>query len=311
MFAQDTDKSHFNFSIGTSFGFLSGESEELVYQDPPYSDEIRSQLLWQLRPVIYAGLDLHYDWRKKESDSNISARFFNGFFIDVLFKVGIPGDAGTMRDSDWLNPSSSDQMTNYSVHDNHAKNTILVDIDIGKSIAIYDVIRLKPFISYSFMYYLWSAEGGFGLYRKSGSADYMYFAFPLSEELITYQQSWHIFTPGVSIYGEFNRFFDIELSFKISPFVWVIAVDHHIARDIVFTDYISGGLFIEPSMLFSFRANSFFSLSFSYSYRSISRARGDTLLEQKGYNSEVYLNSAGAGYSAHRAGITAKFILSN
>ena len=294
---------------------MSGECEEIVYQDR-YSDDKKSQLLWRLRPMAYMGIDLHYGWQKRESDSKFPARFFSGFFADASFKLGFPGDAGLMEDRDWLY-SDPDQLTHYSAHDNYIETAFLFDISIGKSFIPCNGIKLKPFVSYSYMYYLWGARGGSILYPHYQNPPYTgnwydgHEYLGTSGEVITYSQSWNIISPGISFYGNFNKYFDIELLFKISPFVWAIAVDNHILRYTVFTDYIIGGLFIEPALLFSFKAGSLLTLSYSYSYRNISHARGDTAVGERGIQTSVGYNCIGAGYSVHRAGIVAKLNLTN
>ena len=310
--AEQADKTSYNFSIGTSFGVLLGESEEIVFQDP-YIDDYKSQLLWQLKPMMYAGLDFHFGWELKESESKVLARIFTDFFADVSLKFGIPGNSGLMEDRDWLD-YNFDQLTHYSVHNNYLKNAVLSDISIGKAFSIHNKIRIKPFISYSYMYLSWEASGGSLLYPKYQDPPYSgiwqdgHKYLESSDAVISYEQKWHILSPGISLYGEFNDLFNIELFFRISPLVWIIAVDNHILRNTVFTDYIFPNLYFEPSLLFTFRTGSLFSLSLSYAYRNISHGRGDTKTEEAGREPTVSNNYAGAGYSVHSIGITAKFI---
>jgi outer membrane protease len=65
------------------------------------------------------------------------------------------------------------------------------------------------------MSFSWAASGGSFLYPAGDHC----FEEPTGST-VTYQQSWHIISPALALYGKFNRYFDIELSLKASPFIW-------------------------------------------------------------------------------------------
>jgi hypothetical protein len=108
-------------------------------------------------------------------------------------------------------------------------------------------------------------------------------------------------SPGVVFYGEFNRYFDIELSVKLSPFIWISTKDNHILRNLVITGKLNGGFFVEPSLIFSFKTNNSV-ISFFVEYKNISGTRGNAKYKE---TSKIYnaINMGGAGYSAFDVGI--------
>ena len=281
-----------NFSLGTSIGILYGQSEEIVYRDR-YTDEKESELLWDLKPLVYAGVNLHYSWQ------NLAYKW--GIFSDALFKFGFPGNTGYMEDRDWKDVQNADLLTHYSISDNKTESAVLIDFNAGVTFNIYQDWLLKLFVSYSYMNFSWTASGGHFIYPENEGG---HFYIDPSIDVITYNQIWNIVSFGTSFYVAFNPYFNIDVSIKLSPLIFCIAQDNHILRNLFITEHLYGGFFIEPSILFSFTSNDFFALSFSAKYRSINNTRGDSL-----YNRSLYRNIGGAGFSAFDAGIVAKFNL--
>jgi outer membrane protease len=281
-------------SLGTSIGLLAGVGEEIVWSGN--SKYKLSQLLWHFEPLVYAGVDIHYNWA-------VSAK--RNIFANGMLKYGFPGKTGVMEDSDWLDTHNADYLTHYSVSDNHTKNALLFDVDTGVSFALSGRYRLKAFIAYSYMSYSWVAKGGSLLYPPNdGGHRYI----TESVDVVTYKQAWFIISPGISFYGAFNRYFDIEISFKLSPFVVADTTDEHLLRNLVITDKLTGGLFIEPGLLFSFKPNNSVTLSLSFSYRNISGTRGDSTYSEPA-KTVRYKNIGGAGYSVFDIGIIARVTL--
>lgn len=295
-----------DFSAGVSLGLLSGKTKEIVYLNNVNKDKL-SQLDWDIKPLIYVGLDLRYSWQK--SERNI------GLFSNALLKFGMPGKSGTMEDRDWFDSFNystyPDWLTHYSEHENKTRFAILADFDVGLSYRFKNSLKLNFFLSYSFMYFSWEALGGSYLYPDWFTIPSHYFSNP-SEKVITYKQFWNILTPGVSFYGELNRLFNAELSFKITPLIWLYSEDDHLNRpDVgVFYDWPRFGIFIEPGLLFNFEASKLVTLSLSYSYRFITGSRGDeSYYSYVSKQTETFLNAAGAAYSVHNIGITVRFNL--
>lgn len=299
--AEPADKRGHNIFFGISTGFLFGHSEEIVFVDNRSPDKW-SLLTWEIKPLFYIGLDLRY------------TRYENnfGFFANVSGRFGLPGKTGLHENRDWFEMSGNiavptyPNLTHYSVHDNHTKTAILLDADIGVSFRINDRLRLKPFISYSMMYFSWEGVGGTFFYPDWHGG---HFTRPSWEIGITYRQLWHIISPGLSLYGELNGLFSMELFFRASPLVWLFAVDEHLLREgydvpYLFYDRAFGGIMLEPGLQFSFKPNPFFALSFFYSFRNISEMRGLGVSFTRDYRRGTHI--AGGAYSVHTFGIAAR-----
>ncbi|MDR2795102.1 MAG: omptin family outer membrane protease [Spirochaetaceae bacterium] len=293
------NKGH-SLSFAAVGGLLSGESEEIVYRSTSSSTKL-SQLLWDLKPLAYAGVQARYSW--------FGPKGAWGVFAGVSSKFGIPGETGLMEDRDWVLRDYPDVLTNYSVHDNNTESAVLVDAHIGVSRRVSQKFLLKAFLSYGFMYFSWRAHGGCFLYadidlNNDGKKDGGFGTFP-PIDVISYEQGWHILSPAAAFYGEFNRYFDIELTIKLSPFIWFSAEDRHIMRDLTVTDTGKGGFFIEPGLTFSFKPKDAVAISLSVSYRNISGVRGIGVYDSPG---EAPLSgAAGSGYSALDAGLTLNY----
>jgi outer membrane protease len=282
------------FSLDTSVGLLHGQAEEIVFRDGNSDDKL-SQLLWNFKPLVYAGVDIRYNWQNPANKW--------GIFADALFKFGFPGETGVMEDRDWLVDRYTDFLTHYSVHDNKTESAILIDINAGVSFKIFKFL-LKPFLAYNYMNFSWTASGGSFLYPSSDGDHY----YSLTDRDVgTYEQAWNIISIGVSFHGAFNRYFDTDISLKLSPFIWCTVKDNHILRSLIITGNLAGGFFVEPSLLFSFTPNNFFKLSLSAAYRYISGSRGDLEYREQGKTLDVPTNIGGVGYSALDIGIIANF----
>ncbi|MDR3160581.1 MAG: omptin family outer membrane protease [Spirochaetaceae bacterium] len=289
-----TNKNGLSLSINGALGLLYGQSEEIVYRDKRTSDKA-SQLLWDLKPLVYAGGEANVRWQGPGNTW--------GIFTDALFKAGLPGNTGIMEDRDWVVLNYPQWLTHYSVHDNKTEQAYLIDARVGASFRIFGPFVLKPYITYNFMFFSWAAKGGSILYPSS-DGDHRYYSTPI--KVISYEQTWHILSPALALYGAFNRSFDIEISAAVSPFIWSSSVDNHIMRNLVITDEISGGLFLEGGLRFSFTPVDFFALSLSASYRNISGSRGDSIYKEPGQRLE-HPNGSGSAYSVFDTGIMARF----
>jgi outer membrane protease len=154
------------------------------------------------------------------------------------------------------------------------------------------------------MYYSFVARGGTFLYPE---LDGGHFHDSSSDDVVTYKQFWQIFSPGLTFYGEFNRYFDIELFFKVTPLIMAASLDEHLSRNLqIVNDPMYFGLYIEPGLVFTFRPPvSIITLSFSLNYRNISGTRGNSMYRYP-ENSNLYSNVGGAAYSVFDIGITAR-----
>jgi len=298
-----------DFSVGGSSGLFTGQAQEIVYRDSK-SKDLLSELRWNFNALYYIGLDLKYSWLKP--GKNI------GIFAKSSLKFGLSGGDDVMEDRDWIMLYYPDWLTHYSVHDNKTKSAMLLDFNTGMSFLISKKFLLKAFVSYHYMNFSWTATNGSILYPvwdidgdgyPDGDHEYLPLYISHNQAVGKYEQSWHIVSPGISFYGEFNRFFDIEVALEITPFILCQAEDQHLLRSLVITDRLQGGLFLEPSLLFSFKPSEHFVLSLSFAYRDISESRGNSRYKYAGQPAFIEKNLSGAGYAAFDTGIIAKWKL--
>jgi outer membrane protease len=299
---QPATTSGLRFSLEVSLGLLHGQGEELVYFDK-VSDRKLSQLLWDSKPLGYAGIDVGIDWQQA------GKRW--GLFTGASFKFGFPGNTGNMEDRDWdavslFKIDNPKRLTNYSEHDNRTDSALLIDADLGISFRLSESFLLKTYIAYSYMSFYWAASGGSFLYPPPPEGKGHYYEEPAGS-VVTYQQIWHIISPALALHGKFYRYFDIELSLQASPFIWCVADDNHIQTNTYYTDTVKFGFFIEPKLALSYTPKDYFSLSLTVSYRDISGTRGDTEVKAPGKPAVTVENVAGAGYHAFELELSAKF----
>jgi outer membrane protease len=310
---QTVDKIGFSLSLAPSVGLLYGYAEEIVYYGKGSDGKI-SQLLWNMKPLIYSGVDINLNWLKPGN------RW--GLFADGSFKFGFPMGTGIMEDRDWIGTNSngvwlSDVLTHYSVHDNKTDNAMLINAAMGLSFKIFEEYLLRTYIAYNYMEFSWTAKGGSFLYPaedvdKDGHLDQQHFyLIDSGMDVGTYKQRWYIVSPGVSFYGRFNRFFDIDISLKLSPLIWCNTVDEHLLRNLTIKDTMDFGFFIEPKLIFSFTPKDFFALSLTFSYTHIGGTRGDSEYKEQGQQKKIYQDISGSGYSTFDIGLILKFMILN
>jgi outer membrane protease len=283
-------------SLHPCFGFIYGQSEEIVYQPSSgeYKAPLRSQLLWDMKPVFYHGLRTDFS-RTRPMDTW-------GVFSSLSFKFGIPDFSGKMEDRDWLS-IENDALTNYSTHDNFTREMFLLDFSAGFTFPFLRVMILKAYVNVSYMNFRFSGFDGHGIYARQKEKNTFY---PIDDnpdqvqysgKEINYTQKWLTAAPGVSFgYYFFKRFF-AEVSFQISPLILCAALDDHLRRSLQFRDYIQGGLLIEPGALLSFSFNDWIALSLESSWKYISGTKGTSFERPYGKGDYFPSGTAGAGLS--------------
>jgi outer membrane protease len=294
-------KATHSLSLGVSTGLLAGASEEIIYRNASTPSKL-SQLLWEMKPLAYAGLDLRYDLRRAAA----------AYFAGASVKLGIPGETGLMEDRDWIVSDYPSFLTHYSVHDNKTENAVLIDASIGTAFQLFQRFLFKLYASYSFMYFSWAGTGGSFLYPADPNQPNQTHVYLVDQiTVITYTQAWHSIAPAIAFYGAFNRYFAIEVQLKLSPFVWASSEDHHLLRSLVITEELDGGFFIEPALTLSFKAAPAFTVSLSVLYRQISGTRGDSTYAGGDDFPEpnTFKGLAGASYAAFDVGLAVQYNL--
>jgi outer membrane protease len=303
-------KQAYTFSIAALTGFLYGRGEEIVYLDED-SDTYLSQLLWDMKPLFYAGSSLDF------SQQNPLER--PGFFTRVSLKFGIPGKTGTMEDRDWMNYTINDGLTHFSSHDNYTQGAFLLDLSLGLSFPIASRVLLKGYLAFSYMHLFWASQDGFTQYASKDILSGGYAPWeeaipktPYYGPAINYQQEWLMFTPGLALHIPFPYGLGLGFSLQISPFIRCVALDDHFLTEKQYSDQTSqGGLLVESQGSLSFAPNPRLEFSLSLAYRSMKGLRGPTYYRNTGTTSGqvVQIGSGGTGYQVLDTGLSVKIRL--
>ena len=298
-----------SFSLSPLVGMLHGQAEEIVYRGPG-SSRLYSELLWDLKPLIFVGLAADFGPDDPFRDS--------GFIAAASVRFGFPFRSGINENRDWLNPQEN-WLTHFSRHDVYIQNAILFDISVGYSWRLTDSLALRAHAEFSFMHFSWSGENGFIQYPPSRwpANDYPAWNNELPRRrlygmVIRYSQNWFIFAPGFSLLWRINERFSLEGSFSYTPLIFCNARDDHLhhSRPITFWDYMSSGHYINGGGRLVFSARDNLDIVFSLSYMYITGTRGRTYRQDNASGQVVAFNdSAGAGFSALDISIAARIRL--
>ncbi|MDR1127840.1 MAG: omptin family outer membrane protease [Treponema sp.] len=297
----------FSFSLETTVGFLYGQGEEIVYKNN--SDKYLSELLWDLKPLLYYGAALSFEAR--------APSWPVGFYTDLSVKMGISGRSGIIEDRDWLH-KEKDYMTHYSRHDNYIEDARFFDWDLGAAFRLNPGGAFNPALSlfwrFSYMELRWLSRDGYIQYGAnsglSGSSLIPWEdSFSKSETPgpgIQYTQMWILASPGVAASFPISSFFALDCAFTVSPFIRAAAEDLHLLKNTQFEDSIQGGLALEPEIRVFFFPNSRCSLSLRVSWRSIRGTKGYSRFKTAGAETYSPGGASGAGFHALDTGISFK-----
>ncbi|MDR1108024.1 MAG: omptin family outer membrane protease, partial [Spirochaetaceae bacterium] len=183
----------YSFSLSSSLGIIYGHSEELVYKYAG-KDTLLSELIWDLKPLVYSGAALDF------GRTNPWERW--GFFAGASIKYGLPLKTGVMEDRDWM-AAKGGYLTHYSRHDAYSNGALLSDLSLGFSFSFFEALLLKPGIRFSYMYFSWSAQDGFTQHTSNSGGDYPPWdsgitKSPVSGSGILYSQHWFVLAPALA-----------------------------------------------------------------------------------------------------------------
>jgi len=298
-------QSNYSLYLYPQTGIFIGKSEEFLYKYKN-SDQYVSELLWDLKPLFYAGLGLEF------CPNDPFDR--NGFSAAGSLKFGLPLKTGIMEDRDW-DDDNNDKLRKYSRHDAFSQNAIFADISAGYSWLIGDYLVLGAFGEFSYMYFSWMAENGFYQYAKSNEEwDESIEKISVYGAAIRYIQNWFILTPGISIKGRLNSNFSLGGKIRYSPLVFCADRDDHLFWDgfgkaRLFYGYFYFGHYIDGDASIVYSPVKNFNLSLSLSYRYITGLRNKTYYSftGSGFSGYSFGNfDGGAGFSAFGINLAAR-----
>ncbi|GHV74204.1 hypothetical protein AGMMS49940_15060 [Spirochaetia bacterium] len=302
-------KTPYRISLAADAGVLLGQAEEIVYKNSN-DDAYLSQLLWDLKPLVYLGSSLSLSRADPLSGFGLGA--------DLSVKFGLPIFSGTMEDRDWVNEAYPDMLTHFSSHNAYIQGAMLLDLAGGITIPIAGRVAIKALVSFSYMRFSWIAQHGYTQYDKTNGWSPSTPKTPVNGTGISYDQNWIILSPGIEVFWPFYRGLSLDFRFFISPGIWSWDMDNHYMnidpgkKYTQYSDNTEGGLYLEPSLALAFSPIPSLSLVLHGAWRYINGTRGDVYELIAGFNtnSPTYAsNRAGVGYSAVDVGLSLKLAL--
>jgi outer membrane protease len=301
-------------SISPVFGALWGQAEEIVYKYPNKGTHI-SQLLWDIKPLFYAGAEVEFGPRDPFARG--------GFTAGVSAQFGLPFRTGIMEDRDWLNYDYDiDTLNYYSRHEAFSSGSFWTELSAGYSWAFLSRINLGIYGEFSYLRFFWEGAGGYLQYaaeNPSYSAHYDEWdpSLPkrdISGVIIDYAQNWFIFAPGVAASYRISQYVALELSVAWTPLIYGVCIDNHIQRKpkLHFEDYLIGGFSLKDRLTVVFSVNDKAAFYLSGGSRLTSGSRGDSYAIAGESNDGTYNlapNSAGGGFLVLDVSLSAKIQL--
>ena len=295
LYSQDKDKEarNYGYSLGVIYGFVYGQAQEYVYPTDTKAEYL-SELLWDMKPVLYYGL------KADINRNNLMSK--TGFFSSVSIKIGVPRESGAHENRDWVSTENKN-LTHFSSHTNETFEFYWADAFFGVSIPIASYFYIKPFISGSWMRFAFSGKDGYGKYARTVDGSY----YPIDDSpveysfegmnVIRYKQDWFLAAAGFSIGTEILKPLSFELSFHITPLTYCAAKDEHLTNSKTFIDTTSFGLFIEPKGRISLSLQKM-EFSLEAAYRRINNTKGPSYADIGNIGSyRLSPNEAGAALS--------------
>lgn len=218
---QNTKQKNWTISLGTVFSAHAGKLGEYVYDENDNSRKM-SELHWQLLPLLSLG-------------ENITARYKNfslSFFANFLF----PMKTGHMFDSDWL--VSNDVKNCYSVHPLETSPSYSLGGGFSYTHPVSKNFSLAFDASLNFEHILFHAQNGYGWYGDKNTNE-SWNSASITKNVIGIDYLRETLVVWLGSQFSFS-FFDgalvTDFSFALSPYSFTKDLDHHIARELYFTE---------------------------------------------------------------------------
>lgn len=248
-----------SFSLEMGSGYLTGESNELVYW-PTRGNHKASELTWEIDNLFMIGIGAQMKFR------DWLAFNFNGWF------KAFDGE-GTMDNYDWTAPGGD--WTDWSHHENtDVTEGSIVDLNVEFSFFRTETLALKAIGGYKHDNFGWEAYGGDYIYSEGGFRDT---TGSISDSIVTigYEQTFTSLYFGLGMAAKFNAF-ELSSRFIYAPLVEGEATDNHYLRNLVTYDEGEDGDMFAFDVSGSFLINPNFAIDLGYSYQRYDTMQGDS-----------------------------------
>lgn len=255
----ESPTSSVTFSATLGAGYLTGESNEMVYW-PSLGNHKASELTWKTDNLYMIGLA-----------AKLEVNSWFAIHLDGWFKA-TDGD-GSMEDYDWTVVGSD--WTNYSSHGNtDVTDGSLFDINTEVSFYTTPTWKCNAIVGYKRDDFGWEARGGEYVYSENGLRN-ISGVVPVNILSVSYEQTMTSFYIGTGFGLKYEKFhFTSRIIY--SPFVSAEATDHHYLRNIVISDDFDDGDLIAFDIEGSYLFTEKFALELAYSYQKYDNMQGDS-----------------------------------
>ncbi len=321
IFADTFIDSGFHISYAPIYAFDFGEFDEIVYsKDSMHIDYKLSELNWNLRKHS-TGFSTDFGWKWVSTETKLLFAF--------------SGDSGKMFDSDWQDEFNHSVKTNYSISENSLIKAASFEFGLTgilplspESKADLFIIKLKPYVSYTYSFYDFSAnngEGWYGTRRDTGLNYTVSYDSEYAKHLekgslcgIDYFREHNNLFIGAGLDVNFLKKFNLFLSFDIAVYSSIKSIDthYHTLNKSLGTKYLDvmQGYFqtmrFSTSLNYNFYKDFYICVDYLYSYQPV--IKGNTYIKHS-LNSSLYrlLDNAysGSAGSTHRFSIYVKIKL--
>jgi len=260
-----------SFALDASVGVLEGTASELVYYYP-YGRKFKlSELTWDLKDVVVAGL-------------HGSVGYTRWFRLNLGVWSALTAGNGTMVDRDWEYPDivsaflepNAQNWTHESRHpDTSLEKGTIVDLNLSVLAWQTGPFSLRGIVGYKNESWKWSARGGTYIYSTAdagfrGATG----SFPDGLEVISYEQRYSI--PYVGVGASWTKpAFQLEAHLLFSPAVSASDSDYHNLRGVLFEGDFSRGTYFGLGLGAGWEFARHWSATLAVEYQSIPEIIGD------------------------------------
>jgi len=283
----------FSFSLGNSVGLVEGVARELVFYYPRGKKLKLSELTWDLKDVVLAGV-------------HGSVGYGRRLRLNIGVWSALTEGNGTMVDRDWwyepetaafLEPNDRN-WTHESRHpDTSLDKGTIIDLNLSVLALPAGPFSLRGIVGYKNDAWHWSARGGTYTYswEYPGARDSTG-TLPAGQEVITYEQKYSI--PYIGIHASWVRpSFRLESRLLFSPLVSVSDTDDHVLRGVLFEGDFSKGTYVGLGLNATWAFATHWAATLGVEYQTIPEIVGDfTKSGADGYG--VYRGGGGVAMSA-------------
>ncbi|MGL4369242.1 MAG: omptin family outer membrane protease, partial [Spirochaetota bacterium] len=278
------DQSEKETLIEGSFLFQSGIKRGTVYEYVFSGSRKVSELDWQLRSCVYAGMS---------ADGVIGRRVW----LSGNLVFGINENIGYISDSDW---KVTGEKTNYSRHSNVLEKALFSDFAVGLVIRPLCPLRVIPLAGINYYDIKMSARNGFLEYPPGADREAVF------GTVMSYRQQYLIPVAGIRADYQLQNFLIAGWG-TYGYFGLCRAVDNHFMRSLDFYDEMRNVQKWEAGVSCDYYLSERFLLRIKSSGVYIPRTKGSDyyINTSTGKKSIVYENSAGAGMTMWDIGLAA------